>query len=113
MPQEPPGQPIALTLREGLGRRGIQARAPANRDDFAWEMRATVGEHSFLILVGLVDDEGGREWLVFADSELGKLKRLLLGKRDEEAHRVLLRAIHDTLSTDERIRNLRWYTPPD
>jgi len=108
----PPGLPIAEILQEGLAKAGYAADTPENRDDFAWELGCRVGSVRFLALVGLCDDEGGREWLVFS-KPAPRFLGGLLGRLDRGEHGEVSRALHGILSADGRFRSVRWYTEHD
>jgi hypothetical protein len=108
----PPGRAIADILREGIGKAGIRADEPWNRDDFAWDFECHVGSRRFEVLVGLCDDVGGREWLAFSKPCAGLLGRLF-GPRDTAEQAELNRALHAVLTSDARFRSVRWYTEHD
>ena len=107
----PPGNELSALLSEALPRHGVEV-VDSGRTDYSHTFHLRSGRRSFYAMVGLVDDEHPREWLFFADSSLGRVRRLL-GASDEDEHRAVLEAAHRVLSADPRISEVRWYTADD
>lgn len=84
------------------------------QEDWGWCFGATVGQRSFLVGVGLYeDDEVPNRWLVFIDSQLGSLKRKLFGQTDHAEHREVCEAVDRVLKSDSNIRDICWFTQSD
>jgi hypothetical protein len=103
----PPGEPIADLVIDYLTRSGFIV---SNRTstDYSHTFCIHAENRRFDAGIGLVDD-GDREWLLYADSSISWFWRLI-GKSDSSSHQKVLLAVHEALSTDQRISKLRWYT---
>jgi hypothetical protein len=61
----------------------LQVDAEPVQEDWGWCFGTKAGQRSFLIGVGLYeDDDVPNRWLVFIDSQLDSVKRMLFGQTD-------------------------------
>lgn len=91
----------------------LQVDAEAIQEDWGWCFGAKVGQRSFLVGVGLYeDDDVPNRWLVFIDSQLGSVKRMLFGPTDQAEHLTVCGAIDRVLKREPRVSEIRWYTGP-
>ena len=104
---DPPGEPIADFIVEHLTKSGCRVNRRRSTD-YSHTFDVHVGKVCFNAAVGLVDD-GDREWLFFADSTLGWFTRLFR-TTDALSHYQVLMRVHEALSYDPRISEVRWYT---
>ena len=104
---DPPGGPLADLIANHLAHSGckVSDREPT---EYSHTFSVRLDSRSFEVAIGLVDD-GHREWLIFVESSMVPLARWF-GWSDRDQYLVVLRAVHECLSTDSRISDLRWYT---
>ena len=94
--------------------RDLQVDAEAIQEDWGWCFGAKVGPRSFLVGVGLYeDDDVPNRWLVFIDSQLGSVKRMLFGQTDQAEHLAVCEAIDRVLKDEPSISDIRWFTETD
>ena len=106
----PRGSDLLDELVAALRGRGGEIDAP-QPIDYAFEFWIRYQGGRFYAAFGEVDD-GVRQWLLSAEVPGLRLQRLF-GRRDEASHHALLGAIHQALSTNPRVRSIRWYERED
>ncbi len=89
----------------------LQVEAEPVQEDWGWCFGAMVGQRDFLIGVGLCeDDDVPNRWLVFIDSQLGSVRRMLFGQADQAEHLAVCTAVDHVLKLEPRISDMRWHT---
>lgn len=79
------------------------------QEDWGWCFGVTVGQRNFLIGVGLCEeDDAQNRWLVFIDSQLGLLKRKLLGQNDQREFWLVCAAMSQVLKGESLIHEIHW-----
>ena len=92
----------------------LQVDAEPVQEDWGWCFGAKAGQRSFLIGVGLYEDDAvPNRWLIFIDSQLGSVKRMLFGQADQAEHLAVCEAIERALKGEPRISEIRWFTETD
>jgi hypothetical protein len=106
------GDDCAAWLIEKLKeQRDLQVDTEAIQEDWGWCLGEKVGPRSFLVGGGLYeDDDVPNRWLVFIDSQLGSVKRMLFGQADQVEHRAVCEAIDRVLKGELEINDIRWYS---
>lgn len=109
------GDDCAAWLIDRLkAQRDLKVNAEPIQEDWGWCFGATVGQRSFLIGVGLYeDDDVSNRWLVFIDSQLGFVKRKLFGQTDQVEHTAVCEAIDRVLKDELSISDIRWFAATD
>jgi hypothetical protein len=100
---------LAARLAAGLARRGLESTPPSTLA-YGLEFEIRHAGRAFHSIVGPVND-GTRQWLWFADSTLGRLRRWL-GESDAAAHEAVLAAMHEAVA-ELGARSIRWYESGD
>lgn len=89
----------------------LQIDAEPIQEDWGWCFGVTVGQRNFLVGVGLYeDDDVPNRWLVFIDSQLGSVKRKLLGQADQAEHMAVCEAVDRVLKGKSEINDIRWHS---
>lgn len=106
------GDDCAAWLIEKLkAQRDLQVNAEPIQEDWGWCFGAKVGQRSFLIGVGLYeDDDVLNRWLVFIDSQLGSVKQMLFGQIDQAEHLAVCEALDQVIKGKSEIKDIRWYS---
>jgi hypothetical protein len=93
---------------------GVQVDEEPGQEDWGWYFCAAVGPRRFLVGVGLCEDEDApNTWLVFVESELGWLKRKLLGQTDHAELLLVCEAFDHVLKSEPLISDVRWHEAAD
>ena len=97
---------LASMLISGLRHHGFSP-SPAKDEEYAHSLTCRSGKYSYEVLVAFdfVDRE---TWEVSCPPVLGWFAKLR-GETEEKEHSALVSAIASVLTTDARIRNVRWY----
>ena len=104
----------AWLIRKLRAQATLQVDAEPIQEDWGWCFGVTVGQRSFLIGVGLYeDDDTPNRWLVFIDSQLGSLKRKLFGQTDHAEHVMVCEAVERVLKSESGFGQIRWFTQTD
>jgi len=97
---------------QALGK--LQVDGEPIQEDWGWCFGVTVGQRSFLVGVGLYeDDDVPNRWLVFIDSQLDSLKRKLFGQTDQAEHLRVCEAIDQVLKGELSVSEIRWFIAAD
>ena len=90
----PAGIELAEFISTQLNNRGFDTDSPTERGGYAWEFGSDVSEYKIWTIVGLVgdlDSNPPRQWLIMNDSKPGLFKRLFRGKQAVDEHQKSLR----------------------
>lgn len=105
LPEQSAGRDVTDVLVAGLVSRGIQIRS-RSQTDYSHEIFLSVGGRSFYAMLGLVEDAHA-EWLFVFDPR-NPIFRLFPSFNGSQ-RTLLANAVHDVLSSDQRINEIRWY----
>lgn len=101
---EPPwGRAMATAIREGLRSRGVEC-GKLDETDYSFFFHCELGQESFRVEVGYVDDDDGRQWLAYVAPQ----KRGLFKKATADPSAITA-SLHDLLTTDLRVTP-QWFT---
>jgi hypothetical protein len=109
-----PGKDVAALLANGLRERGFGVES-VEAIDYGYFLNCQRDRRTFTISVTVDDPWHMRRWNVACPSTT-RLWARIIGRSDHAAHRDVLLAIHDVLTTSNRISGLRWFPsfePPD
>lgn len=107
---EPDADSLLRWLVDGLSVRGVSSSDPENID-YARVSRMVIAGVSIYVLVGLIGD-GPRQWLV-STNEMPGLWDRLRRRRHMVEHAELCRRIHELLTAQQHVHDVRWYTTVD
>jgi len=115
---EPAGKELAEFVHAHLAKAGFATSAPANREDWAWEMYTRDGKLTNETIVGRVDDMTStppRQWLITNDCPRN-VSRWLFRKAEflverEKFLRRFCEAIDQAMKADSRFSHISWYDP--
>lgn len=106
-----PGRPLAELVVSGLRKRGFNASDVKNGEPF-FVTRCRSGNYEYQVLSYLAyADDTAPAWEVSCPPTISFWGKLF-GKSEQKTLGSLLDAIHDTLKTDGRIKEMRWFTKP-
>lgn len=92
----------------------LQVDAEPIQEDWGWCFGVSVGQRSFLIGIGLYeDDDVPNRWLVFIDSQLGFIKGRLFGQTDQAEHLTVCEAMDRVLKCEPAILDIHWHLKAD
>jgi hypothetical protein len=84
------------------------------QEDWGWLFAITMGKRSFMIGIGLCEDEDPpNTWLVFIKSQLGWLSKNLFGDTDNAELLVVCEAVDHALKSSNEISDIRWHSEID
>lgn len=87
----------------------LQVDDAPTQEDWGWCFGVTVGQRSFLLGVGLSEDDAAPpRWLIFVDSQLGLWQRKLFGQNDQRELRLVCEALRQALNSEPLIRDIQW-----
>lgn len=103
------GDDCAAWLIDRLKAQGeLQVDAEPVQEDWGWCFGVRLEQRTFLIGVCLNVDNEPNGWRVFIDSQLGSLKRMLLGQTDQVEHAVVCAAVDRVLKNNPVISAVYW-----
>lgn len=106
-----PGRALAELVVSGLRKRGFNASDVMNEEPF-FVTRCRSGDYEYQILSCLAyADDTAPVWEVSCPPTIGFWGKLF-GKSEEKELGPLLDAILDTLKSDGRIKEMRWFREP-
>ena len=84
------------------------------QEDWGWFFSVTTGHRDFMICVGLHEDKDSpNTWLVFTDSQLGRLSGKFFGRPDDAELLAACQAVDRALKSESEIGDVRWHTEED
>jgi hypothetical protein len=84
------------------------------QEDWGWFFTVTTGQRDFMIGVGLCEDEEApNTWMVFIDSQLGRLSGKFFGRSDDAELLAVCQAVDRAIKSASEISDVRWYTEED
>ena len=97
---------VAAGIADGLRARGFNPSEPRDQE-YAHFFRCPSSSYEYEIMVSF-DFVDGRTWEVSCPPVLGLFSRLF-GKNEDRELSVLIEAIHATVRSDPRVKDMKWY----
>ena len=113
---DPPGEELAHFIGKSLSESGFKVVGPENREDWAWNISIKEEGFQIEIIIGFVDDKE-IQWLITNHLHLSLARKIFKTNETKSAGTIYLRrlcdAIHKSLSSNNRVRSIRWYRQGD
>jgi hypothetical protein len=98
-------------VTEGLQKAGFSIQTRSEKP--VLDLSCPLEEHAWTIMVGLTDEHQGKPvWSIELMRKTGMVERLR-GNIDSREEGPLVDAIHDLLSKDSRVKQIRWFKDSD
>ena len=105
--EHPPGEPLAMRIREGLVARGIDPAKVEVWRDVGYSIDCTIERRAVYLFVSVFERDANL-WALCCTSDLGFLGRLRHGS-DQPQRRQLATAVDAVLRDDATVTDVRWY----
>lgn len=103
-----PGRELANVITTGMRRLGFHVQDVSYEEPFfSTRCRSGTYEYEILSFVGL-PDKIDATWVVECRPVLGLLSRLM-GRSEEQELEAVLKAIHEVLTGESRVTEIRWF----
>ncbi len=108
------GDDVCLWLIKQLRACGLRTADAPGQEDFGWYFRFHVGEveHSFVLGLSEGDTPGDTFWRGWLERPAGSFASIL-GRNERGVHQAACDAIHDVLTSCDRIHHISWHIPDD